>query len=73
MIKNIFLTCQIKVEIKTATTRVIKNELKYSAISGSNTCIAEPNLDVFLLKVSKSDVCSDVLYQFMKCHCFTIR
>ena len=73
MIKNIFLTCQIKIEIKTATTRVIKNELKYSAISGGNTCIAEPNLDVYLLKVSKSDVCSDVLYQFMKCHCFTIR
>ena len=73
MIKNIFLTCQIKVEIKTATTRVIKNELKYSAISWGNTCITEPNLDVFLLKVSKSDVCSDVLYQFMKCHCFTIR
>ena len=73
MIKKYISHLQNKNRIKTATTRVIKNELKYSAISGGNTCIAEPNLEVFLLKVSKSDVCSDVLYQFMKCYCFTIR
>ena len=35
MIKNI--------EIKTTTTAVIKNELKYFSMSEGNTCIAEPN------------------------------
>ena len=35
----------MKIEIKTTTTAVIKNELKYFPLSeGNNTCIAEPNL-----------------------------
>ena len=35
--------------MKTATTAVIKNELKYFPVSEGNTCIAEPNLEVFSL------------------------
>ena len=30
-------------EIKTTTTTVIKNELKYSPMSEGNTCTLEPN------------------------------
>ena len=49
MINNIFFNCKIKIEIKTTTTRVIKNELKYSPMSeGDHTCIAKPNLEVLL-------------------------
>ena len=37
------------IEIKTTTTAVIKNELKYFPMSEGNTCIAEPNLEVLPL------------------------
>ena len=41
---------EINIEIKTTTTAVIKNELKFFPISeGNNTCIAEPNLEVLPL------------------------
>ena len=30
------------------TTTVIKNDLKYSKMSESNTCIAKPNLEVLI-------------------------
>ena len=36
------------IEIKTTTTAVIKNELKYFPMSEGNTCIAEPNLGITL-------------------------
>ena len=39
----------MNIEIKTATTAVIKNELKYFPVSEGNTCIAEPNLEVLPL------------------------
>ena len=58
MIKNTIFDNRISIEIKTTTTAVIKNELKYLSISEGNTSIAEPNLDsvkdwfsFFLLKV----------------------
>ena len=35
--------------IKTTTTAVIKNELKYFPMSKVNSCIAEPNLEVLPL------------------------
>ena len=37
-------------EIKATTTTALENELKYSPISEGNTCIAEPNLEVLLLR-----------------------
>ena len=40
---------EISIEIKTATTSVIKNQLKYFSISEGNTCIAEPNLEALPL------------------------
>ena len=50
--KSKFSNYKIKIEIKAAitTTTVIKNELKYSAISDGNFCMAEPNLDVLPLR-----------------------
>ena len=44
-----FSVIEISIEIKTTTTAVIKNELKYFPMSEGNTCIAEPSLDVFPL------------------------
>ena len=40
---------EISIEIKTAATVAIKNELKYFPMSEGNTCIAEPNLEVLPL------------------------
>ena len=58
--------------MKTTTTIGLMNEVKYSPMSESNTCIAEPNLEVvplriiqqrtslvFLLKVFKNNVWND--------------
>ena len=50
MLKNTFFNYKIKTEIKTTTTAVIKNELKYSPMSEDNTCIAEPNLEILPLR-----------------------
>ena len=44
-----FSIIEINIEIKTTTTAVIKNELKYFPMSEGNTCIAEPNLEVLPL------------------------
>ena len=49
MLKKTFFNYQIK--IKTTTTTVLKNELKYSPMSEGNTCIAEPNLEVLPLRI----------------------
>ena len=46
MIKNTFFNFKVKIDIKTTTTTVIKNELKYSPMSEGNTCNAKPNLGV---------------------------
>ena len=46
--KKTIFNCKIKIEIKTTTT-ALKSELKYSPMSESNTCIAEPNLEVLPL------------------------
>ena len=37
------------IEIKTTTTAVINNELKYFPVSEGNTFIGEPNLEVIPL------------------------
>ena len=50
MLKNTFFNYKIKTEIKTITAPAIKKELKYSPMSGGNTCIAEPNLEVLPLQ-----------------------
>ena len=56
ILKNTFfnykmkISKMIKIEIKTTTTTALKNELKYSPMSGGNTCIAEPNLELLLLR-----------------------
>ena len=50
MVKNTFFNCIIKIDKKTTTTTVIKNELKYSPMSESNTCIAKQNLEVLILR-----------------------
>ena len=42
-ITEIKITVQNKIEIKTTTTTVIKNELQYSPMSEGNTCTLEPN------------------------------
>ena len=48
---------EMSVEIKTTTTAVIKNELKYFPMPEGNTCIAEPNLEVLpLICFSKGPV-----------------
>ena len=44
-----FSIIEISIEIKTTTTAVIKNELKYFPMSQGNTCIAGPNLEVLPL------------------------
>ena len=44
-----FSIIEIKIEIKTTTTAVIKTELKYFPMSEGNTCIAEPNREVLPL------------------------
>ena len=44
-----FSIIEISIEIKTTTTAVIKNELKYFPMSQGNTCIAEPKLEVLPL------------------------
>ena len=44
-----FLIIEISIEIKTTTTAVNKNDLKYFPISENNICIAEPNLKILLL------------------------
>ena len=44
-----FSVIEISIEIKTTTTAVIKNELKYFPMSESNTSIADPNLEVLPL------------------------
>ena len=49
MIKIQLSIIEISIEIKTTTTAVIKNELKYFPMSEDNTCIAEPNLKVLPL------------------------
>ena len=49
MIKSTIFIIEINIEIKTTTTAVIKNELKYFLMSEGNTCIAEPNLEVLPL------------------------
>ena len=52
ILKSKLSNYKIKIEIKAAitATTVIKNELKYSAISEGNFCMAEPNLDVLPLR-----------------------
>ena len=42
MLKKNFFNYEIKIKIKTTTTTGLKNELKYSPMSGGNTCIAKP-------------------------------
>ena len=54
MIKNTFFNYKIKIEIKTTTTTVIKNKLEYSPMSEGNKCIAKPNLQILLLKVTSA-------------------
>ena len=44
-----FSIIEISIEIKTTTTAVIKNELKYFPMSDGNTCIAELNLEALPL------------------------
>ena len=50
MLKKKFFNDKLKIEIKATTTTALKNELKYSPMSEGNTCIAEPNLEVFPLR-----------------------
>ena len=50
MIKNAFPNYKIQTEIKTTTTTIIKNELKYFPMSEGNTCIAKPNLEALPLR-----------------------
>ena len=50
MLRNTFSNYKIKIEIKTNTTTVIKNELKCSPMSEGNTYIEEPNLEVITLR-----------------------
>ena len=44
-----FSVIEISIEIKTTTTEVIKNELKYFPMSEGNTSIADPNIEVLPL------------------------
>ena len=52
-----------KAEIKITTT-VIKQSLKYYLMSESNTCIAEPNLEVPPLTQCKKDYFLFILFYF---------
>ena len=49
MIKNTFFNNKIKKEIKTTRRTVIKHELKDFPLLKSNTCLAEPNLEILPL------------------------
>ena len=49
MLKKPFFSYKIK--IKTTTTTRLKNELKYSPMPESNTCIAEPKLEELPLRI----------------------
>ena len=49
MLNKTFFNYEIKIKIKTTTTR-LKNELKCSPISEGNSCIAEPNFKNDLVK-----------------------
>ena len=49
--KKHFSIKKIKTKIKATTTIGLKSELIYSPMSEGNTCIAEPNLEVFLLRM----------------------
>ena len=40
-----------KIKIKTTTATMLKNELKYSPMPGSDTCIAEPELEELPLRI----------------------
>ena len=44
-----FSIIEISIGIKTTTTAVIKNELKYFPMSEGNTSIADPNIEVLPL------------------------
>ena len=48
MIKIHFFNYKIKNFYIRTTTAVTKNELKYTPMSEGNTCIAEPNLEVYI-------------------------
>ena len=48
MIKIHFFNYKIKNFYIRTTTTVTKNELKYTPMSEGNTCIAEPNLEVYI-------------------------
>ena len=49
MTKTQFSKIETSIEIKTTTTTVIKNKLKYFPMSEGNTCIVEPSLEVLTL------------------------
>ena len=49
MIKNTFFNKKIKKETKTTRRTVIKHELKDFPLLKSNTCLAEPNLEILPL------------------------
>ena len=49
ILKNTFFNYKINMQIKTTTT-AIKNQLKRSPMSEYNTYLAEPNLEVLLLR-----------------------
>ena len=78
--KHFSIIYKIKIKIKT-TTMGLKNELKYCPVPEGNTCIAEPNLEVFplriiqwraslvfLLKVFKNNLKSDETYKVSLFH-----
>ena len=48
--KNYIFQLQNKNSNKKHTITAIKNELKYNPMSEGNICIAEPNLEVLLLR-----------------------
>ena len=41
----------MKITMKKTTATGLMNEVKYSPMSESNTCIAEPNLEVVPLRI----------------------
>ena len=49
MIKNTFFNNKIKKETKTTRITAIKHELKDFPLLKSNTCLAEPNLEILPL------------------------
>ena len=50
MLKNTFFNYKIKIEIKATTTTALKNKLKYSPMSKSNTCLGQPNIELLPLR-----------------------